>query len=128
MSFRYGDTAGMAASISMMAATHNSPTSGPASSELDAARQRIGRQELLIQTLIGVLLEKGLCTKEEFLELLDAVDMLDGKRDGKLADASNGVECGSCGTKNVSGKPTCVWCGKPLPESANFVRHNPGSS
>ncbi len=42
-----------------------------------------GELALSIKTLQRMLVQKGLCTAEEFMALLDDVDAEDGKRDGR---------------------------------------------
>ena len=43
-----------------------------------------GTQSLIIQTLIEVLLDKGVMTEDEFEDKMDAIDARDGKKDGTL--------------------------------------------
>ena len=120
---RYGSNAASAAMASQMAASHRSSAAQPAASQLDAARQRIARQELLIQTLIAMLLEKGVCSREEFLTLAEEVDLLDGRLDGKLAEPTAGNVCVKCGTRNTADKKNCMWCGVELDSDGGVIRH-----
>ena len=120
---RYGNMASAAAMASQMAAAQRRNDVQAAASELDAARQRIARQELLIQTLIAMLLEKGVCTREEFLDLAEEVDMLDGRLDGKLAESTDGNVCSKCGTRNTADKKSCMWCGTELDSDGGVIRH-----
>ena len=83
-------------------------------SQLEILENQLGRQNLLIQTLLVLLLEKGLFEEEEFLELLDEIDALDGKKDGAFTPKSTPKKCRSCGKTNSSRKRKCMWCGADL--------------
>ena len=48
----------------------------------------IAEQALLNQSLLVLLLRKGFFTREEMAERLQALDLLDGVEDGKLAQSA----------------------------------------
>jgi len=88
---------------------------GKARSKIDALTRRVDRQDLIIHTLIGILLEKHNFTEDEFKEFIIKVDELDGVRDGKRAKPKRGpVECPSCHTKNSPDAAKCVMCGHAI--------------
>jgi len=86
-----------------------------ARSEIEGLAQKTERQDLIIHTLIGILLEKGIFTEAEFKDFLVKIDELDGVRDGKLAKRKRGpTECRNCHGKNAADKTKCMYCGRPL--------------
>ena len=50
----------------------------------DRLLRAIGELALATKTLQRLMVDKGLCTPGEFQATLDAVDMEDGQRDGRL--------------------------------------------
>jgi hypothetical protein len=74
-------------------------------------QERIDRQNLLLQTLLRLLLEKGVIQEKEFKEWIVYVDEFDGKRDGKL-EAQKGIKrCVGCGRVNATKAAVCMYCG-----------------
>lgn len=47
-----------------------------------------GTQALVLETLIEILVRKGIMTEDEFEELLQVIDARDGRIDGTLGQAS----------------------------------------
>lgn len=77
--------------------------------------ERLARQELLIQTLLRLLLEKKVIHEDEFKEWMDYVDSLDGKRDGKLRVPKIARNCASCGRMNKPNAARCMYCDHEFP-------------
>ena len=53
-------------------------------SRLDALEEGVGRVALLARSLAELCLDKGLLTKEELVERLRSVDLVDGTQDRRL--------------------------------------------
>ena len=89
---------------------------GP-SVDADAVRMEgvVDRQNLLIQTLLMILLEKQVIYEDEFREWMEYVDELDGKRDGKVEMADQPTVCPGCGRNSAPGRTKCIWCQHELP-------------
>lgn len=92
----------------------HSTTDESARSEIERLQARLEQQNLLLQTVITVLLDKGLVNEEQFRGYLEQVDGLDGSQDGKLAEDRKPLTCKECGGKNSPDKSTCMYCGKGL--------------
>jgi hypothetical protein len=95
-----------------------------ARSEVEALRQKVERQALLIQTLLMILLEKKVLHEEEFKEWLDYVDQLDGTRDGKLKEDRSPQACSNCGRNSPRNAPKCLYCGHAF--ETDFLYYRPG--
>jgi hypothetical protein len=92
-------------------------TASSTSRKVDALRQRIDRQELLLETMYRALIGRNVVTEEEFKDLVAQVDLEDGFEDGKIgADrVARAPKCPNC-EKPVSRKrPHCVYCNAELP-------------
>ena len=77
-------------------------------------KERIERQNLIIQTLLVMLLEKGTITAEEFRETANRVDMCDGVRDGRLSEDKSLLPCPKCSGLNHNQATRCDHCGAAL--------------
>lgn len=78
---------------------------------------RVARQNLYIQTLLRLLLEKGVMQKEEFGQWLDYVDALDGRWDGKLGEDGSVKTCGRCRRVSPLRSRRCSYCDAEFPSS-----------
>jgi hypothetical protein len=83
---------------------------------------RLARQKLYTQTLLRLLLEKGVIQRDEFAEWLDYVDSLDGRADGKLGKDSRSKSCGRCRRVNPVQARRCQYCDTEF-ASAYFLAH-----
>jgi len=83
-------------------------------SDVEHLRTLIGQQNLIIQTLLALLLEKGVIREDEFNDWAQKMDQLDGTRDGKLAEDPSTVVCTTCGCVNPHDATECADCGKEL--------------
>lgn len=61
-------------------------TGGGGGNHVDAARLErvLGELALAVRTVQRVMVEKNLCTHDEFVETLRKVDLEDGRADGRL--------------------------------------------
>lgn len=89
--------------------------SGLGKSSAIELEERLARQELLIQTLLRLLLEKQVIHEDEFKEWMDYVDGLDGTRDGKLRAPKVARNCPSCGRMNKPNAARCMYCDHEFP-------------
>jgi len=77
-------------------------------------KERIERQNLIIQTLIVMLLDKGVITEDDFRETARRVDMCDGERDGRLSEDKSLAPCPDCRGLNPNTATKCAHCGAAL--------------
>ncbi|MEQ8821669.1 MAG: hypothetical protein RLY93_15645 [Sumerlaeia bacterium] len=84
---------------------------------------KLERQNLVIQTLLMLLLEKGVIHDQEFREWLAYVDGLDGKVDGRVREDKSPVACPKCGRNSPRQSPSCQYCGEALP--ADYLARRP---
>lgn len=75
----------------------------------------VARQALVIHTLVAMCEQKGVFTRAELLALMEQIDMLDGKRDGKLAPIRAPRSCPSCGKGSAAKATKCIYCGTEFP-------------
>lgn len=90
---------------------------------LPELRVKVERQNLLIQTLCRILIEKGVIQEEELQEWLAYVDSLDGREDGKLSHSKAPIQCRSCKRINGASLIKCQYCGETLP--VDFLTKDP---
>lgn len=74
----------------------------------------IGRQQLIIQSLLMLLLEKQVIDKDELAKWVEYVDQLDGKADGKLNADKSPVQCPKCGRTSPATVQRCLYCNAVL--------------
>lgn len=101
--------------------THDK-TSAPRGEVADL-QARLERQQLLVQTLLMILLEKKVIHDDEYKEWLDYVDGLDGVKDGKLREDRRPVDCPNCQRKNPPRANHCQYCGTRL--DSDYLMHRP---
>jgi hypothetical protein len=86
--------------------------------EIGMVRAELDRTTLIIQALWELLKKKTNSTEEELLEMIQSVDMLDGKVDGKPTRVPE--NCPAC-TRPVSVQTSkCFFCGTPVQRKKVF--------
>lgn len=96
----------------------NAGTGGGASTRRDEndisisdMRYQLGRHAMILKSLMLACERKGVFTDEEFKQILEEVDMLDGQRNGQYVQQSQPTECSSCGKVNTRNAVNCMYCG-----------------
>ncbi|MCB9933450.1 MAG: zinc ribbon domain-containing protein [Planctomycetes bacterium] len=74
----------------------------------------LDRQALIIRTLLSMCEAKGLFNEPEFRELMNEVDLSDGRLDGKFKPQAMPRSCPNCGKTNGKRAVTCMYCGAQL--------------
>jgi hypothetical protein len=88
-----------------------------------ALESRLERQEMLIQTLLILLLEKGVIGQDELREWMAYVDGLDGRMDGRLREAAEPKSCSKCGRMSPATAIRCQYCDTPFSATGVDPRH-----
>ncbi|MBI3736192.1 hypothetical protein HY256_06735, partial [Candidatus Sumerlaeota bacterium] len=91
------------------------PSAQEARQAVDELAVRVERQNLLLQTLLRLLLEKGVIHEDEFKKWISYVDALDGKTDGKLQKEKGIKNCPACGRVSQADAAKCQYCGADYP-------------
>ena len=78
-----------------------------------ALEQRIERLSLAVMALAEILRDDFHVSEEAIEAKLQAIDIRDGKLDGKLARSAK--QCVSCQRANNSNRTACMYCGAQLP-------------
>lgn len=84
---------------------------------LEELDQRVARQDLMLQTLVRLLLEKNVIARDEFAQWLRYVDALDGREDGKLGADAAFKTCPKCKRTSPAKVFKCQYCGAGFPDS-----------
>lgn len=83
-------------------------------SDIERLKMRIDQQNLCIQTLLVLLLEKGIIREDEFNGWARRMDEIDGVRDGRLSADTAPVRCPGCGYESSHDATECSECGQEL--------------
>src|SRR5688572_12275216 len=80
-----------------------------AENALERLEDKIDRQELVIRTLLTACDRAGLFNEQQFRELMNDVDLSDGRLDGKFKPQVAPRECPSCNKVNGKRAVTCMY-------------------
>ena len=98
-----------------------SPDESNDCSDIESLQEMVEQQNLVIQTLLVLLLDKGVIMEEEFNDWAKKMDELDGVRDGRLSEDRSQIKCPDCAHKNPHGSTKCEECGKEL--APHLIQH-----
>lgn len=76
-----------------------------------AVDDRLHRQALLIEAMVELLAEAAVMPRDQWLARVRAIDLRDGKEDGRRGEASQRQRCGGCGRTLSSRHLRCLYCG-----------------
>ena len=68
-----------------------------------------------------VVQEQTGASDEQLRQQIDAVDLLDGKRDGRITGAKGVQDCRSCRRRILKSAVVCVYCGARNRQSDSFL-------
>jgi hypothetical protein len=86
---------------------------------------RIDRLELVCESLLHVILDKGLVSRAELGQMMARVDLRDGVEDNRARTGeprSDTPTCPACDLPINPKRDACVYCDAPLPDEARGVR------
>lgn len=87
-----------------------------AENALDRMRDTTDRQALIIRTLLTICERKGVFSEQEFRDVMNEIDLSDGRLDGRFKDKPKPRECPECAKINGKRAVSCMYCGAILPE------------
>ena len=96
------------------------------SSDMVDLQMRLERQNMVIQALLMLLVEKKVIGADEFEQWIEYVDGLDGRVDGRLAPDRSPQRCPRCQRNNSSTAVQCQYCGSEFQTRAMDRRHQRG--
>ena len=82
------------------------------STDVNELEIRLDRTLLACEAMWTILRDKLGVTDQELVDRINAVDLSDGKLDGKVRKTA--VACPSCGRTIASRFPKCMYCGQPI--------------
>ncbi|MBZ0136970.1 MAG: hypothetical protein K8I27_11410 [Planctomycetes bacterium] len=74
----------------------------------------LDRQGLIIRTLLTACEKSGLFNEAGFRELMNEIDLSDGRLDGKYKPQATPQSCPNCGKTNGKRAVSCMYCGVQL--------------
>ncbi|MCE5229941.1 zinc ribbon domain-containing protein [bacterium] len=89
-------------------------SAGAGQATLAELQTTIARQQLIIHSLVMILLEKKIFDKDELARMIEKIDLLDGRADGKLTQDKSPVACPTCGRISPATAQRCQYCGKEI--------------
>ncbi len=78
----------------------------------------VERLALACRAMWELLRQSSGCTEEQLLDKVRELDLLDGKKDGKLRAAAK--LCSQCSRPNNVRRAACLYCGEELPAGSAF--------
>lgn len=98
---------------SNMRMQNQSDTSHSGISILDYLKSDIDKLYLVTEALWRIIKEKNNLEDEDLASLVSAIDLQDGRLDGRVAPGEPDT-CSSCGRVLSRRHPACIYCGTPI--------------
>ncbi len=84
--------------------------------EVTHLRRDVSRMLLLLETFQRVLADKGICSQDDFVRRMRAIDAEDGVEDGQMSPGRNSEKdvryCDACQHFNSARLHACQYCGR----------------
>ena len=103
-----------AARVASSAANDAESSARRAENAMARLEDALDRQALVIRTLLTACEKAGIFNEATFKELMNDVDLSDGRLDGKYKPQSGPQSCPDCGKTNGKRAVTCMYCGSQL--------------
>lgn len=101
------------AARSDMAASRAAASAAEAKTSVDFMRMDIEKLLIITEALWTMLKQANGYTDEQLIEVIQAIDMRDGKLDGKVARQPP-PPCPKCNRTLCENRPYCLYCGAPV--------------
>ena len=89
-------------------------------SRLRELEQRHEQLKLATLAMWSLLRDHSGLMESDLKKYVEKIDLLDGKRDGKVDHKKEKVHCKQCKRVYLSTSPVCPWCGKANVGSRSF--------
>ncbi len=109
----FGSSLPVNTSAARMEASDARTTAREAKTEVERLRADVERLMLLTEALWRLVKERTECTDEDLIQRIHAIDLEDGKLDGRKAK-SPPRPCPNCQRILARHRPLCLFCGKPV--------------
>ncbi len=83
--------------------------------------QRHEQLKLVTLALWSMLRDQSGFSESQLRRYVEQVDLLDGKRDGRVTPKSEAVRCDGCKRTVVGTAVRCVYCGTPVARDSPFL-------
>jgi hypothetical protein len=85
-----------------------------ASGDVNRVNSKLAALELGVETMLRLLIEKGIFSEAEFCQMAHKVDIEDGVLDGRRDLNRMRKMCTQCHKANPAERGACMWCGNTL--------------
>lgn len=82
-------------------------------SEISELQFEVERLRIISEALWRIVQEKLGLDEKELIRMMTAIDMEDGKLDGRVAPTPP-VPCPKCNRMLAKNRPRCLFCGEPI--------------
>lgn len=84
--------------------------------EIRELRVQVNQLQLLCNALVKMMEVKGVATTEEFAVLVQQIDLLDGREDGRAGEQTwaDAPRCAHCNHFVNPDRDACIYCGRTL--------------
>ena len=77
---------------------------------------------MITEALWTILKEQHGYTDEHLVQMIQHIDLRNGKLDGKVAKSAERPTCPQCGRTIIRKQPRCLYCGADAPQQQPFKR------
>ena len=71
---------------------------------------------IITEALWTILKDRFGYTEEDLMQLIEDIDLQDGRRDGKKARSADRPKCPDCGRTIIRRQVVCLYCGAEAPQ------------
>ncbi len=80
----------------------------------ESLRRDVERLYLIVEALWTIVRQTTNLTDDDLKNLVQSIDLRDGREDGSNADHTAPIPCGACGKMLMKGQTRCLYCGAEL--------------
>ena len=91
-------------------------TAADARSRGESLRFDVEKLLMITEALWEILKREHGYTDDQLVEVIQEIDLRDGKLDGKVSRTTERPACSGCGRKIMRNQVKCLYCGAPVPQ------------